>query len=104
MQHGCCTGDEDSDSPHALCCGATFRARGGVMPRHQRGQQSPWTSAGAAGSSIARLRSAERPALRHVHACGSARRSIGAEAPSTHLGPACFTLLHRVECSVYPLS
>ena len=23
MQRGCCTGDEDSDSPHALCCGAT---------------------------------------------------------------------------------
>ncbi len=25
------------------------RARGGLMPRHQRGQQSPWTSAGVGG-------------------------------------------------------
>ena len=93
MQHGCCTGDEDSDSPHALCCGATFRARGGVMPRHQRGQQSPWTSAGAAGSSIARLRSAERPASLGARAVQLAprRRPL--------LGPACFsayTVKHRV--------
>jgi hypothetical protein len=38
---------------------------------------------------------AERPALRHVLACGSARRSIGAEAPST-TGTCLLQCVHRV--------